>query len=138
MQCCHLAPTPGPGLLAVSKLGAAFLALWLLGLGLSGCSLAGPSERSFTRAVAEDDNAPSPGGEAAAKKLEADRTACQSEARQKGVRSVLAILKSADRRNTDKDYVDCMKKKGYMTEEAPGTSASKAAQGPSQAPAPKQ
>jgi hypothetical protein len=122
----------------VLKLGAAFLALWLLGLGLSGCSLAGPSERSFTRAVAEDDDAPSPGGEAAAKKLEADRATCQTEARQKGIRSVLAIIKSADRRNTDKDYVDCMKKKGYTIDEGSGMSASKAAQGASQIPGPKQ
>jgi hypothetical protein len=122
----------------VSKLGATILALWLVGVGLAACSLAGPSERSFTRAVAEDDDdEPSP-GEEAAKKLEYDRTICQAEARQKGIRSVLAILKSADRRNTDKDYVDCMKKRGYVTEEASGMSAGKEAQGQGQTPAPKQ
>jgi hypothetical protein len=120
----------------VSKLGAAALASWLLGLALSGCSLAGPSDRSFTPAVL-DDETKSASGEAAAKKLESDQTHCRSEARQRGVRSVLAIIRSADRKNTDKDYIDCMKGKGYRVEEGTEASTVKAAPGTSQAPPPK-
>ena len=108
--------------------------MWLLGLALSGCSLSGPSEHTFTPAVLNEE-ARSAGSEAVAKKIETDRTACQSEARQRGIRSVLAIVKSADRSNTDKDYVECMKGKGYKVEGEPETSTVKAAPGTNQPPA---
>jgi hypothetical protein len=102
-----------------------------------GCSLSGPSERTFAPAVLNDE-AKSTGSEAASKKLEADRATCKSEARQRGIRSVLAIIRSADRSNTDKDYIDCMKGKGYKVEEGPETSTGKAPPGTNQVPAAKQ
>jgi hypothetical protein len=88
--------------------------------------------------VAENEDAPKAGSEAASKKLEIDRAACQSEAKQKGFGSILAIIKSANRANTDKDYIACMKRKGYAVEDGSETTAGKAAEGASQAPVAKQ
>src|SRR6185503_12037731 len=95
------------------RLLAAAFGVCLLGAALLGCSLAGPREIAFAPAK-EPPAARDP--DAIAKKIEADATTCRSIARQKGMSSLLAMAKSANRDNTDKDYIACMKKKGYKIE----------------------
>ncbi len=97
------------------KLGAAALLLWLLGLAVAGCSLAGPSDRSFTPAVLEKSKEVDE--ERAAAKMKQDQETCRSQAKMRGVSSILAIIRSADKSNTDKEYIACMKKKGYGVQE---------------------
>jgi hypothetical protein len=125
----------------VSKRAAITLSISLLVLALSGCSLAGPSDVSF--------QAKAPSAKALkqydkediearlAEKMEADVASCRSVARQKGVRSLLAIAQSVNQRNTDAAYKACMKKKGYKIqgeveteEEEVSPDADKAPSGP--------
>jgi hypothetical protein len=86
------------------------VAIAALGLMLSACSLAGPSPRTFTTAAEEKPAKP----DAAA--IEQASQACKSELRQKGVKSVLAILSSMRPGAVDENYVKCMKTKGYTVE----------------------
>jgi len=108
---------------AVSKLAVVALSVLLLAPALAACSLAGPSsDIAFTpkppkanpkappkaRAAAQEDAA-----ERMNAKMQADAAACRSVARQRGIRSLLAIAQSVNPRNTDQSYIACMKKKGY-------------------------
>lgn len=104
----------GIGLASVSKPGVAALLSWLLGLAVAGCSLAGPSDRSFTPAVLQKSKEVDE--ERAAAKMKQDQETCRSQAKLRGISSVLAIIRSADKSNTDKEYIACMKKKGYGVE----------------------
>ena len=73
---------------------------------LSACSLAGPSNRTFT--AAEPDKAkPTPTA------IEQASTACKSDTRNKGIKSVLAIVTFMRPGAVDAAYVECMKNKGY-------------------------
>jgi hypothetical protein len=97
----------------VLKPGVAFsLSLWL-GLGLSACSLAGPSEHSFTPPVFEKPKHDADANVTSMQHMKADADNCRSQAKMKGVSTVLAIIRSADQRNTDQAYIACMQKKGY-------------------------
>ena len=82
-----------------------------LGLMLSACSLAGPNPRAFTTAAER-----SRGGAG----CHSDRTGLsrhgKSELRQKGIKSVLAILSSMRPGAVDEDYVKRMRNKGYTVE----------------------
>ena len=62
-----------------------------LGLMLSACSLASPTDRSFTAAS----------------------KACKEQTRDKGFNSVLAIVSRLRPGAVDQDYIACMKSKGY-------------------------
>lgn len=126
---------------AVSKKAAVAICIWLLGAGLSGCSLAGPSEVAFRPAkpppaklkasLSEEEVA-----ERMQAKMEADGKACRGIARQRGVRSLLAIAQSANPRNTDRAYIACMKKKGWKVEGEVETPEEDLDAGADQAPAP--
>ena len=82
-----------------------------LSLMLSACSLAGPNPRTFSTAaeqkpVKPDDQA-----------LEQASQACKSEqTREKGIKSVLAIVSRMRPGAVDEDYVNCMRNKGYTVE----------------------
>jgi hypothetical protein len=114
------------------------LLVLLLGAALAGCSLAGPSDHSFAPALGDRDEAVAPAkGEPDQRlkaKLEADTQSCKSIAKQKGISSILAMVKSANRKNTDLDYIACMRKKGWRVEGepdlAPGAVGSDADQAP--------
>jgi hypothetical protein len=88
----------------------AIVAASALGLLLSACSLAGPSPRTFTTAAEEKPVKPN------ATAIEQASQACKSELRQKGTKSVLAILSSMRPGAVDENYVKCMKTKGYAVE----------------------
>lgn len=94
------------------KPGVAVVILSWLGLGLAACSLAGPSDRSFTPPVLEKSKQDTDETEIRMR-MKADAENCRKQAKMRGISSVLAIIRSADKRNTDKEYIDCMAKKGY-------------------------
>lgn len=117
------------------------IALGLLGVGLSACSLVGPSTPSFTSTTptktvsAKHESTPGAAGDATSKpkrgkhkkgEPEADSTpvdpaaaraaasrACRSSAREKGIKSVLSILTHLRPGAIDEEYAACMKLKGY-------------------------
>ena len=88
----------------------AVVAVSVLGFMLSACSLAGPSPRTFTTPAEEKPVKPD------ATAIEQASQACKSELRQKGIKSVLAILSSMRPGAVDEDYVKCMRNKGYTVE----------------------
>ena len=88
----------------------AVVAVSVLGFMLSACSLAGPSPRTFTTPAEEKPAKPD------ATAIEQASQACKSELRQKGIKSVLAILSSMRPGAVDEDYVKCMRNKGYTVE----------------------
>jgi hypothetical protein len=81
-----------------------------LGLLLSACSLAGPTPHTFTTASETKAVKPSPTA------LEQASEACKTELRQKGIKSVLAILSSMRPGAVDENYVKCMQAKGFAVE----------------------
>ncbi len=101
----------------MSRLAAITVSISLLAPALTGCSLAGPSDVAFqakapsAKALKEYDKEDIE--ERLAEKMETDAASCRSVARQKGIRSLLAIAQSVNQRNTDAAYKACMKKKGY-------------------------
>jgi hypothetical protein len=138
---------------------AAALAIWALGLALSGCSLAGPGNHTFLTASGQpipaaraptatatpvQTAAATPVQTAAAPQAKAPKAAkhksknkgtavaqatpksndpaavfdaasrdCKETTRDKGIKSVLAILSHMRPGAVDADYVACMKEKGY-------------------------
>ena len=48
--------------------------------------------------------------------IEQASQACKARLRQKGIKSVLAILSSMRPGAVDEDYVNCMRNKGYTVE----------------------
>lgn len=94
----------------LARLTLAIATVSVLGLILSACSLAGPNPRTFTTA-AEKPVKPD------ATAIEQASQACKSELREKGTKSVLAILSSMRPGAVDQDYVKCMSKKGYAVEQ---------------------
>ena len=98
-----------------SKVGVAgkwiarFGATCALGLMLSACSLAGPPSHTFTTATPTPAK-PDPTA------LEQASTACKESTREKGIKSVLAIVTRMRPGAVDRDYVNCMKNKGYTVE----------------------
>jgi hypothetical protein len=133
---------------------AAALAIWAVGLALSGCSLAGPGNHTFLTAsgqpipaaraptatatpvqIAAAPQAKAPKAPKAAKHksknkgtavaqatpksndpaavFDAASRDCKETTRDKGIKSVLAILSHMRPGAVDADYVACMKEKGY-------------------------
>jgi hypothetical protein len=88
---------------------ARFGATCALGFMLSACSLAGPASHSFTTATATPAK-PDPTA------LEQASAACKESTRDKGIKSVLAIISRMRPGAVDADYVECMKKRGYAVE----------------------
>lgn len=87
---------------------ASIAALCTLGLALSACSLVGPAPRTFTAAESKSTKQDT---DAAA--LEEASKSCKASTRDKGIKSVLAILSRLRPGAVDEDYVACMKAKGY-------------------------
>lgn len=93
-----------------AKLTSALAAVCALGLVLTACSLAGPNPHTFTP-------------EAESKRIKPDATAieqaskiCKDQTREKGIKSVLAIVTRMRPGAVDEDYIECMKQKGYTVE----------------------
>lgn len=93
-----------------AKLTSALAAVCALGLVLTACSLAGPNPHTFTP-------------EAESKRTKPDATAieqaskiCKDQTREKGIKSVLAIVTRMRPGAVDEDYIECMKQKGYTVE----------------------
>ena len=103
------------------KLISAFGAVGALGLVLSACSLAGPSDRTFTAVDAKPANQDAKSASQNAKhssqkdknEMEQVSKACKNQTREKGIRSLLAIVSSMRPGAIDEDYIACMKSKGY-------------------------
>jgi hypothetical protein len=93
-----------------ARLTLAVAAVSVLGLMLSACSLAGPSPRTFTTGTEEQPVKPD------ATALEQASQACKTELREKGIKSVVAILSRMRPGAVDEDYVKCMRNKGYTVE----------------------
>ena len=91
---------------ALVKLTAALGATCALGLMLSACSLAGPTPRTFT-AAEQKPAKPDPTA------LEQASKTCKETTRDKGIKSVLAIVSRLRPGAVDEDYIACMKNKGY-------------------------
>jgi hypothetical protein len=127
----------------MSKRKIAGLAAAALGLALSGCSLAGPSNHTFLTAAGQP-IPPAPAnaspwtgpGQVKTKKvktkagetakpapaaapvdpgvaLAAAVSACKDTTRDKGIKSITAIFSHLRPEAVDQDYIDCMKGKGY-------------------------
>lgn len=90
----------------MARVTAVWAAVCLLGLALSACSLAGPTNRSFTPAAKE--------ATSDAEAIKAASKACKTATRDKGIKSVLAIVTRLRPGAVDEDYVACMKAKGYV------------------------
>ena len=93
-----------------ARLTVAVAAVAALGVMLSACSLAGPNPRTFTTAAEQKPVKPD------ATAIEQASQACKSELRQKGIKSVFAILSRMRPGAVDADYVKCMRNKGYTVE----------------------
>ena len=78
-----------------------------LGLMLSACSLASPTDRSFIAADTKQANPPDK------TEVEEASNACKEQTRDKGFNSVLAIVSRLRPGAVDQDYIACMKSKGY-------------------------
>src|SRR5262245_10732399 len=90
---------------SIARFGAAFA----LALMLSACSLAGPSSLTFTTAT-HTNAKPDPTA------LEQASAACKESTREKGIKSVLAIVTRMRPGAVDEDYVNCMKNRAYPVE----------------------
>jgi hypothetical protein len=90
-----------------AKLAGTFGVVCVLGLTLSACSLAGPPDHSFTAINAEQPNQQDKTA------MEQASKACKDSTREKGIKSVLAIVTRLRPGAVDEDYITCMKDKGY-------------------------
>jgi hypothetical protein len=84
-----------------------FAAACGFGLMLSACSLAGPTPHTFTPAAEQKRAKPD------ATSIEEASKVCKDKTREKGIKSVLAIVTRLRPGAVDEDYVNCMKSKGY-------------------------
>ena len=84
------------------------LAVCLLGASVSACSLSKPASKNFTLV----DQRPAK-AEEAGNTLQAAESACKTETRQKGIKSVVNIFSRFRKGSADEDYVACMKRRGY-------------------------
>ncbi|HEV3241828.1 MAG TPA: hypothetical protein VGY14_01015, partial [Methyloceanibacter sp.] len=80
------------------KLISAFGAVGALGLTLSACSLAGPSDHTFTAVDAK------PANQQDKTAMEQVSKACKDQTRDKGIKSLLAIVSSMRPGAVDQDY----------------------------------
>ena len=106
----------------MSKLAAMALCIVLLGSALSGCSLAGPPDVVFTPAQAPAKVEAASAADVDPRvraKMQKDAEDCRRIARERSVRSLLAIAQSINPRNASEAYIACMNKKGYRAEGQP-------------------
>jgi hypothetical protein len=90
-----------------AKLIDASGAVVALGLMLSACSLAGPTDRTFTTVDTKQPN------QLEKTAMEEASKTCKDQTRDKGIKSVLAIVSRLRPGAVDEDYIACMKGKGY-------------------------
>ena len=90
-----------------AKLIGAFGAAVVLGLLLSACSLAGPTDHTFTTVDAKPAKQPDKTA------MEEASKTCKEQTRGKGFNSVLGILWRLRPGAVDQDYIACMKGKGF-------------------------
>lgn len=88
----------------------AVAALSALGFMLSACSLAGPTPRTFTTEAEQKPVKPDDKALAQASQI------CKDQVREKGIKSVLAIVSRMRPGAVNQEYVNCMKNKGYAVE----------------------
>ena len=89
------------------------------GFVLSACALVGPSSHTFTTAEQQKQPSPAAGQKQAApdpKTLEQASQSCKESTREKGIKSVLAIVTRLRPGAVDEDYINCMRNKGYSVE----------------------
>jgi hypothetical protein len=92
----------------MSRVKVAVLAACLLGALLGGCAGSEPAPRDFTLV----DQRPAKAAEAG-NTLEAAEKACKEDTKTKGMSNVLAIFSRFRPGSADKDYIACMKRRGY-------------------------
>ena len=90
-----------------TKLIGASGAVVVLGLMLAACSLASPTDRTFTTADTKQAKQPDK------TTIEEASKNCKEQTRAKGFNSVLAIVSRLRPGAVDQDYIACMKGKGY-------------------------
>jgi hypothetical protein len=96
------------------KLITAFGAVGALGLMLPACSLAGPSDHAFTAVDAKPTSRNAkPSSQQDKNEMEQASKACKYQTRDKGIKSLLAIVSSMRPGAVDEDYIACMKSQGY-------------------------
>jgi hypothetical protein len=93
-----------------AKLTSALAAVCALGLVLTACSLAGPNPHTFTPEAESKRTKPD------ARAIEQASKICKDQTREKGIKSVLAIVTRMRPGAVDEDYIECMKQKGYTVE----------------------
>ena len=92
----------------MSKVTRAALAACLLGAWLMGCSHTEPAPRDFTLVGQRPDKAQEAGNT-----LPAAEAACKQDTKTKGMANMLAIFSRFRPGSADKDYIACMKARGY-------------------------
>lgn len=88
------------------------LAVCLLGMLASACSLVEPRPKNFTLV----DQRPAK-AEEAGNTLQAAELACKEETKKKGIASIANIFSRLRKGAADEDYVACMKRRGYKVEQ---------------------
>jgi hypothetical protein len=96
------------GFRAMSRVGPAVLAVCLLGMLASACSLAEPTPKDFTLVDQRPEKAKESGNTLAKAELK-----CKEEIKKKGIASVVNIFSRLRQGSADEDYIDCMKRRGY-------------------------
>ena len=92
----------------MTRVTGAALAACLLGACLTGCSYTEPAPRDFTL-VGERPAKAQEAGNA----LPAAEAACKQDTKTKGMANMLAIFSRFRPGSADKDYIACMKARGY-------------------------
>jgi hypothetical protein len=92
----------------MSRVKVAVLAACLLGPLLGSCAGSEPTPRDFTLV----DQRPAK-AEEAGNTLDAAEKACKEETATKGISNMLAIFSRFRPGSADKDYIACMKRRGY-------------------------
>jgi len=92
----------------MSRVTSAALAACLLAAWLTGCSYTEPAPRDFTLVGQRPAKA-----QEADNMLQAAEAACKQDTKTKGMANMLAIFSRFRPGSADKDYIACMKARGY-------------------------
>ena len=96
----------------MSRFKQAVLAVCLIGVPASACSLSHPAPRDFTLADQRSAKA-----EEAGNTLKEAEAACKEETKRRGIASLVGIMSRFRQGVVDADYVACMKARGYEVEQ---------------------
>lgn len=96
----------------MSRVKLAALAVCLIGVPASGCSLSDPAPRDFTLV-----NQRSAKAQVSGNTLKEAEAACKQETKRKGIASLVGIVSRFRKGAIDADYVACMKARGYEVEQ---------------------